>query len=166
MLLMKNYSRLIDKLLQRRATKYILNDFKSDYKSRLISLNLLPLTTWLEMQDVVFFIKCLKEPSDNFDIFQYVSFSSSCTRATSNKRMIYNKCNTTKYQHFYFNRIARIWNALPSIDTTGSMMTIKRRIKQIFWSYFLQSFDVDNICSWNISCPCPLCSITPVQSIY
>ena len=36
-------------LLQHRATKYILNDFKSNYKSRLISLNLLPLTTWLEM---------------------------------------------------------------------------------------------------------------------
>ena len=153
-------------LLQQRGTKYILNDFKSDYKSRLISLKLLPLTTWLEMQDVVFFIKCLKEPSDNFNILHYVTFSSTCTRASSNKRLIHNKCNTTKYQHFYCNRIVRVWNALPFIDTTGSMVSIKCKIKQIYCNYFLQSFDVDNICSWNISCPCPSCTITPVQSVY
>ena len=32
--------------LQRRATKYILNDYTSDYRSRLIQLNLLPCTIY------------------------------------------------------------------------------------------------------------------------
>ena len=40
--------------IQRRATKYILMDFNSDYKSRLISLNLLPKMTFggVKMCDV------------------------------------------------------------------------------------------------------------------
>ena len=41
--------------IQRRATKFILNDFSSDYKSRLISLGLLPLMFLYELFDILFF---------------------------------------------------------------------------------------------------------------
>ena len=49
-------------LVQRRATKYILNDFTSDYKDRLISLELLPLMMFYELLDIMFFVKSLKAP--------------------------------------------------------------------------------------------------------
>ena len=47
--------------VQRRATKFILNDFFSDYKSRLIKLNLLPLMMYLEINDIMCFVKYLKD---------------------------------------------------------------------------------------------------------
>ena len=40
--------------VQRRATKYILNDYVSDYKTRLLKLKLLPLMYFLEIQDIMF----------------------------------------------------------------------------------------------------------------
>ena len=45
----------IDKIerVQRRATKYILNDFTSDYKSRLITLGILPLMYVFELNDLM-----------------------------------------------------------------------------------------------------------------
>ncbi len=46
--------------IQRRATKYILKDYINDYKTRLLSLNMLPLMYWLDLQDLLFMIKCLK----------------------------------------------------------------------------------------------------------
>ena len=49
--------------IQRRATKYILNDFSSDYKSRLLSLNLLPLSMVLQLSDIIFFLKSFRSPS-------------------------------------------------------------------------------------------------------
>ena len=49
--------------IQRRTTKYILKDYISDYKSRLLSLHMLPLMYWLDLQDLVFMIKCLKTQS-------------------------------------------------------------------------------------------------------
>ena len=58
--------------IQRRATKFILNDFRSNYKFRLTNLNLLPLMMQLEINDTMFFIKNLKEPSSSFDIKTYI----------------------------------------------------------------------------------------------
>lgn len=46
-------------LLQHRATKYMLNDYNSDY------IHLLPLSMLLELNDICFFIKSLKLTSSN-----------------------------------------------------------------------------------------------------
>ena len=43
--------------LQRRATKFILNTHIS-YHERLSRLNLLPLTNWNEVKDLIFYFKC------------------------------------------------------------------------------------------------------------
>ena len=40
--------------IQRRATKFILNDFSSDYKSHLVALQILPLMMQLELYDLMF----------------------------------------------------------------------------------------------------------------
>ena len=69
--------------VQKRATKFILNDYTSNYKHRLISLHLLPLMYFYELQDILFFIKNLQQPSDSFKILNYVSFSHSTTRASA-----------------------------------------------------------------------------------
>ena len=49
--------------VQKRSTKlnFILHDFASDYKSRLIQLNL-PSMYWYDLQDLLFLIKCMKNP--------------------------------------------------------------------------------------------------------
>ena len=39
--------------IQRRATKFILDDYTSDYKQRLLQLNLLPLMMQLEINDIL-----------------------------------------------------------------------------------------------------------------
>jgi hypothetical protein len=45
--------------VQRRATKYILQDFTSSYTNRLKKLNLLPISYWFEIiVDITFFYKC------------------------------------------------------------------------------------------------------------
>ena len=44
--------------IQRRATKFILQDHESSYSDRLKKLNLIPISYWLELKDIVFFFKC------------------------------------------------------------------------------------------------------------
>ncbi len=51
--------------VQRRATKFILDDCSSDYKLHLTRLNLLPLMMQLE---VMFFVKNLEDPSQSFNV--------------------------------------------------------------------------------------------------
>ena len=60
--------------IQRRATKYILNNYELSYKSRLEQLHLLPLMYIYELNDLLFFIKSLKYPTSHFDISKYIQF--------------------------------------------------------------------------------------------
>ena len=99
--LMKNI--LLLEKVQRRATEYILNYFSSDYKTRLTKLNILPLMFWLELQDILFLVKCFKQPSHNINIFSYVSFASSCTRSLFLNKLRYNFHRSTKTRHQFFN---------------------------------------------------------------
>ena len=87
--------------IQRRATKYILNDYSSDYKTHLLHLRLLPLMYILKISDIMFLIKSLKFPSASFDIKHYISFSSSSTRSSGTK-LIHISSSTNKHRNQYF----------------------------------------------------------------
>ena len=110
--------------VQRRSTMYILQNYSSNYKQRLMPLKLLPLIYWYELQDMLFIIKCIKAPSDNFDIHKYVSFVTSSTRSASHHKLKQNLCRTSRYRHFYFKCIVKLWNAFPYFDTSLSMTSI------------------------------------------
>ena len=75
--------------VQRRATKWILNNYTSDYKSRLISLHMLPLMMTLEVYDISFFLKSLSSPLEAFNILDYVSFQSLPVRSSSHLHLKY-----------------------------------------------------------------------------
>ena len=60
--------------IQQCATKFILNDSDSNYKTRLLTLKLLPLMYLFELQDILFTVKSLKYPTKGFNI--YITFHS------------------------------------------------------------------------------------------
>ena len=93
--------------MQRRATKYILNEYSMDYKSRLTSLHLLPISLWLDLHDLLFLVKCLQDPDDNIEINRFITFRRTCTRAGSTGRMLTIKLvHTSAARHFYFNHLS------------------------------------------------------------
>ena len=103
--------------VQRRSTKFILNDYTFDYKSRLLSLQLLPLMMLYELNDILCFVKSLKKPNIFFNIHNYFTFSFNCTRSASHHKLA--RTNVTKNSYFY--RLPHLWNALPlSISTSVS----------------------------------------------
>ena len=80
--LLKNNDAL--EAVQRRSTKFILNDYLSDYKSRLLSLHLLPLMVLYELNDILFFLSnCSRSLMLAFNVHNYFTFSSNCTRSAS-----------------------------------------------------------------------------------
>ena len=91
--------------IQKQATKFILNDYDSDYKSRFQTLHLLPLMYHFELNNILFFINSIKNPSRNFNILHYLHF--------------------TKGNTIYFIRFLHLWNSLPPLDLTLSANTLK-----------------------------------------
>ena len=88
--------------IQRRATKWILNDYQSSYRSRLVTLHLLPLMYVYEMNDTMFFIKSYKQQSSHFNITEYVQFSTSNTRFGASEKMVHRRCSSNTAQNFTF----------------------------------------------------------------
>ena len=151
--------------IQRRATKYILNDYASSYRSRLIYLSLLPLMYIYELNDIMFFIKSLKTPTNCFKITNYVSFSTGTTRSSINGKLVHKRSRLNTNRHFYFNRLPRLWNTFPSINLSHSISTIKSMLLKHMWSHFLNHFNPGIPCSFHCICPCNRCNCTPTPPL-
>ena len=143
--------------IQRRATKFILQDYNSNYKARLLSLNLLPIASWLELQDLLFLVKCLLDPPDNFNVRDTICFSTTNTRSSTKNKLVHKFSRTSAGHHFYFCRITRLWNAAPEIDLKKSFSSIKLQLNNFFWKNFRENFTQHDSCSFHLCCPCSKC---------
>lgn len=143
--------------VQRRATKWILSDYHSDYKSRLLALDLLPVMMVYELADLSFFLKSFHSPTPNFNIMNFVSFCSGVTRSSSLKklRIPFNPSNRSR--HFYFSRLPRLWNSLPPLDPSSSVSSNVTLIKKFFLDKFISSFNPSLPCTFHYHCPCGNC---------
>ena len=115
--------------VQRRVTKFILGDFKPNYKERLLSLKLFPVMYYLEMNDVFFFLKSVKDPPPNFNILDYVSFCLNSTHSSSSNKLNHAQPSSGAQKFFYFQCLPWLWNSLPSIDTTQPFNSVKYKIR-------------------------------------
>ena len=105
--------------VQRRATKFIMHYPDMDYKERLTSLDLLPLSSRRELNDLNFFYRC-KLGQYDLDVNKYVVFNSDnqqnrpTTRLSSDHLALsFQRCKTESHKQSYFNRIVPLWNQLP-----------------------------------------------------
>ena len=123
--------------------------------STVIQLQHLPLMYWFEIQDLMFLAKSLKEPPDNIDIHNYVSFSSGSTRSASANKLFHHHSRYSSSRHFY---IVRLWNKVPQINLNDSLLSIRAQLYSNFWQHFHNNFDPVNICSFHVVCPCNKCT--------
>jgi len=144
--------------VQCRATKFILNDYDSSYKTRLEKLHLLPLMYLYELNDLMFLVKSLKTPTDFFNIYHYVHFASNATRSGTSLKLVHNKPLSSIHQHFFFIRIVRFWNHLPTIDLSLHTNQINKQLKSFFWNHFINKFNPDLLCTYHVICPCHRCT--------
>ena len=128
--------------IQRRATKFILNDYSSNYFNRLKQLNLLPLMYILELNEIVFILKSLKYPSPSFNITDFISFADGNIRPSTRGKMIHVRNNNNTSRHFFFNRIPRLWNALPPMNLSLSITTNKRKVYNFYEHIFYLTFNM------------------------
>ena len=140
--------------VQRRATRFITSD--SDYKSRLKSCNLLPLSFRRELLDLFFLFKC-KIGLICIDILKYLSpFNPLRNTRNAAKGPLFSPkfCNTETYAYFYFNRVIPLWNALPlEARLSYKYSSFKNIISLHYSELFINNFDTNQYMYLGIQVP-------------
>ena len=90
--LIKDFERV-----KRRVTKFILDNYTLDYKSRLLKCKILPLMYFFELTDILFFVKSVKFPSSAFNMFDFVTFHNSSTRSGPLNKLVHNFAPTSYF---------------------------------------------------------------------
>ena len=97
-------------------------------------MNLLPIMYTFELADIVFVIKSLKVPSNNFYISKYLSFTAGSTRSPAQRKLKHVTVPNNKAKHSYYNRLLHLWNALLLVDLSLSVYTNRIIIYKFLWS--------------------------------
>ena len=151
--------------IQRRATKFILNDYDSNYKTRLVTLKLLPLMYLLELQDIIFTVKSLKYPTKGFNILHISRHHSVHPIHVHHPTVslniflilitIIDTHSFTDCLDFGMPSLLLIYIYLspPSKSTLGEL-------KEHFWNHFVSNFNEDP-CTFHLLCPCNKCYNSP-----
>ena len=50
------------------------------------------------------------------------------------------------FNFIYFNRVVKLWNALPEMDIELSILSLKKSLKNFFWCHFVCNFNPDSPC--------------------
>ena len=112
--------------IQRRATKFILNDYSSNYSNRLKQLNLLPLMYIFELNEIFSILKSLKYPSPSFNITDYLSFADDNTRSSTGSKIIESS----------------IMECPTPMDLSLSITTNKRKVYNFYGHIFYLTFNM------------------------
>ena len=110
--------------------------------------------------ELMFLIKSLNTPTENFDIKDFIPFNTSSTRSGSQ----HPRTLSTNHHYFYFNRIVRLWNHMSVIDISLPSHVIIAKPHKILWNHFTTNFNSDDSCTYRYLCPCYRCSRQPTSS--
>ena len=102
--------------------------------------------------DILFYIKYVRNPTESFNINSYISFFSGTTRLVKAHKLKHTLFLNNSTRHSYFNRIPRLWNALPVINCELQMVTIKKQLKAFMFKHFLSNYNPNN--SYSVHCLC------------
>ena len=139
--------------VQKRATKWIVEDYTSNYKTRLKTLQILLMMVY-ELNDLAFFLKALQSPSHSFDILDHVSLCSCSLTHSNGTKLTQHSCHGDKHSHFYFNCLPQLWITLSHPNTNLAHPQVLLLFITTFKQHFISHFDSSNTRSYRFKCPC------------
>ena len=128
--------------VQKRCTRWISSDWKSNYKQLLLKCNLLPLSLYLQLQDILFLMKCMGGRFDyNFDRYLCVRDHPRPVRSDNYLTFAHRNPRSTICQQSFFTRTMALINRLPNSLNFREPEGLKERILKHLWSHFEKNYN-------------------------
>ena len=100
----------------------------------------------LEIADIIFFVKFVRYPSDHFNVFDFVQFSTHHTHSTANFKLKHKVSRNYNEKTFYFSRI------YTSTMELSPLSSIISKLHNYFWDHFISHFNPNDECSYHYVC--------------
>ena len=137
--------------MQRKATAWICGK-DADYKQRLLKLNMLPVSLYLELHDILFF-NAICQGKYALDSNDKPKPRSLETRQNENFEVPFNRLKKT--DTIFWTWTARLMNILNKHIPEN--YSTKSRLTKIYHKFFDRSYNVMEPCSWRVLCLCGSC---------
>ena len=140
--------------IQKKAANWATNYSENCYTDKLSTLNLLPLSLYIELNDILTLSKVINNRFD-FNWHPFVNFSS---RRNNLFDLPYVSKEQLKGNFWY--RTQRLANLLNNrIDFLNSN-GLKARLLKTYWCYFNDVYNSSSSCTWRVLCLCANCRQT------
>ena len=140
--------------VQNKATTWILNIWELNCKKRLGKLNLLHLSLYIELHDLLLLITFLSG--------QYTR-NQNCEDQPNSRQfelININQTRTNKVDENFWRRSSQLLNIICKITNLSIESLNKKRLTEINWNYFSRQYSEANSCTWTFLCNC-----NPVQKV-
>ena len=149
--------------VQNEATTWILNIWELNYKKRLGKLNLLPLSLYIELHDLLLLITFL---SGNYNAHYAITRNQNCEDQPNSRQfelININQTRTKKADENLWWRSSQLLNIICKITNLSIESLSKKRLTELNWNYFSRQYSEANSCTWTFLCNCNNCN--PVQKV-
>ena len=131
-----------------------------EYHERLLKCNLLPVSMYYELHDILYLDSLLKGKYDK-DINNFISKTSvESTRQSSRSELEVTRTRTQKADENFFIRSSNLHNIMSRALARMSLKFNKSNLTYLYWNYFTIRYSETNPCTWRIICKCNHCNPT------
>ena len=139
---------------QKRALKWITGYRNASYFENMVSLRLLPLPMFLQLNDFLLLSKLYHDKENALPLIE--TYELQYGRVKSRLFKI-PKLRTEKFRENFYFRTAKVANNLPEEIDFSTPLGLKGRILSFMWDRLMLNFNERVVCTWTIFCDCSDC---------
>ena len=139
--------------IHEKATKWILSS-NIEYKERLCTLRLLPLSHYMEMHDLLMLIDIIENKFD-YEL-ERENEHAQTTRQAVRVEFSVKRNRLTKSNDEFFQRTMILYNYV--LRALKGARPAKTTLTQIYWNFFNKCYSQTDKCIWKILCRCGNCN--------
>ena len=149
--------------VQKKAASWILNNWELNYKKKPGKFDLLPLSVYIELHDLLILVAFL---SGNYNINIPITRNQNCDDQPNTRQfelININQTITKKADENFWGSSSQLLNNICKITNLAIESLKKKRLTELYWNFFSRHYSEANSCTWTFLCNCNNCN--PVQKV-
>ena len=137
--------------VQKRALKWVCSDRNSTYKELLLKTGILPLSLYMQLQDLLTLSKCMTGYfAIDFNPYLCLRKRTRDIRSSHDVRFDHRKPRKSQSEQSFFFRTSALVNRLPATIDINNPTGLKQRLLRVLWTFFNANYNELVSATWRV----------------